>query len=103
LVCGGIGFVYGMFYGINHGMETTIDVAGRLVIPKEIRQEAGLHPGIPLRIRCGEGRIEITPAPLAVKLVRRGRLVIAVPKKKIAPLTRETVARTRLSRPKPVS
>lgn len=76
-------------------MKTTIDAAGRLVIPKEIRREAGLKPGMPLEIRWGEGRIEITPAPLPVKLVRQGRLLVAIPQKDVGPLTAETVERTR--------
>ncbi len=62
-------------------MKTTIDSAGRLVIPKKIRQEVGLKPGAPLEIRCQDGRIEIEPAPLEVRFVRRGRLLVAVPKK----------------------
>jgi len=76
-------------------MNITIDAAGRLVIPKEIRREAGLKPGIPLDVRWEEGRIEITPAPLAVKLRRRGRLLVAVPEKALSPLTADTVERTR--------
>lgn len=76
-------------------MKTTIDTSGRLVIPKEIRREAGLKPGMPLDVRCEEGRIEITPAPLLVKLERRGRLLVAVPQKDVGPLTSETVERTR--------
>jgi AbrB family looped-hinge helix DNA binding protein len=42
-------------------MKTTIDKAGRLVIPKEIRQKAGLEPGMEVKIRCNldEGQIEI--------------------------------------------
>ncbi len=76
-------------------MKTTIDSAGRLVIPKEIRREAGLKPGMPLDVRWGEGRIEITPAPLPVKLVRKGRLLVAVPQKEVTPLTAETVERMR--------
>ena len=76
-------------------MKTTIDAAGRLVIPKEIRREAGLKPGTPLEIRWREGRIEIEPAPLPVKLVRKGRLLVAVPQKDVSSLTAETVERTR--------
>jgi AbrB family looped-hinge helix DNA binding protein len=60
-------------------MNTTIDAAGRLVIPKEIRREAGLRPGMSLDVRWRGGRIEIEPVPLPVKLVRRGRLLVAVP------------------------
>ena len=76
-------------------MKRTIDSAGRLVIPKEIRREAGLKPGMPLEVRWGEGRIEILPVPLPVKLVRKGRLLVAVPKKDVNALTAETVERTR--------
>lgn len=65
------------------------------MIPKEIRREAGLKPGMPLDVRWKEGCIEITPAPLPVRLVRRGRLLVAVPQKDIEPLTAETVERTR--------
>ena len=76
-------------------MKTTIDPAGRLVIPKEIRREAGLKPGMPLDVRWREGLIEIEPAPLPVKLMKRGRLLIAVPQKDVSPLRPETVERTR--------
>ena len=76
-------------------MRTTIDPAGRLVIPKQIRQEAGLKPGMPLEVRCEEGRIEIEPAPLPVKLVRRKRLLVAVPDTDVGALTSEAVERTR--------
>ncbi len=77
-------------------MKTTIDSAGRLVIPKEIRQEAGLKPGMPLEVRWREGRIEIEAAPLPVKLVHKGRLLVAVPRKDLTPLKAETVERTRI-------
>jgi AbrB family looped-hinge helix DNA binding protein len=76
-------------------MKTSIDAAGRLVIPKEIRREAGLRPGIPLEIRWEAGRIEIEPAPLPVKLVRRGRLLVAEPRSDPGPLQHATVEKTR--------
>ena len=76
-------------------MKTTIDVAGRLVIPKEIRQEAGLKPGMLLDVRWRAGRIELEPAPLPVKLVQKGRLVVAVPEKDAGVLKADTVERTR--------
>lgn len=76
-------------------MKTTIDPAGRLVIPKQIRQEAGLRPGMPLDVRWRAGRIEIEPAPLPVKLVRKGRLLVAVPDKDVPGLSADTVERTR--------
>ncbi len=84
-----------MKYGINYAMRTTIDAAGRLVIPKEIRREAGLKPGTPLEVRWREGLIEIEPAPLPVRLTKRGRFLVAVPEKEVPQLSRETVERTR--------
>lgn len=84
-----------MKHGKFSAMKTTIDAAGRMVIPKEIRQEAGLKPGMPLDVRWRDGCIEIEPAPLPVKLVRRGHLLVAVPQKEVAPLTGETVEHTR--------
>lgn len=76
-------------------VEITMDEAGRLVIPKPIREQAGLRPGIPLTIVCEEGRIEIEPAPRAVKLVRKGSFRVAVPVESSEPLTAETVERVR--------
>jgi AbrB family looped-hinge helix DNA binding protein len=76
-------------------MKTTIDPSGRLVIPKDIRREAGIKPGVPLDIRWQNGTIAITPAPLAVKLERKGRLLVAVPAKDTPRLSFDTVERTR--------
>lgn len=75
-------------------MKTTIDSAGRLVVPKRIREAAGILPGSELTIRVADGRIEIEPAPLEVKLVKRGSLTVAVPRKPVAPLTPEVVDET---------
>ena len=76
-------------------MITTMDSAGRLVIPREIRQEAGLEPDTPLDVRWRDGVIEIEPQPLAVKFEKRGRLVVATPRGKVRALTSGAVERTR--------
>ena len=76
-------------------MIATIDGAGRLVIPKEVRRQAGLEPGMPLEVRLHDGRIEIEPARLEVTLERRGRFVVAVPKGPSQKLTPEIVEDTR--------
>jgi AbrB family looped-hinge helix DNA binding protein len=76
-------------------MRTTIDRAGRLVIPSKIRREAGIERGAPVEVRCRDGVIEIAPEPLEVRLKRKGRWLIAAPTRKIPPLTAETVERTR--------
>jgi AbrB family looped-hinge helix DNA binding protein len=59
-------------------MTTTIDQAGRLVIPKPVRDAAGILPGVPVEIRFRDGRIEIEPAPIPVRIEARGRVAVAV-------------------------
>jgi AbrB family looped-hinge helix DNA binding protein len=80
-------------------MRTTIDSAGRVVIPKELRDRLGLEGGTALELRERDGRIEIEPAPAAMKLVRRSGGRVAVPEQRLPPLTdeivRETLERTR--------
>ena len=75
-------------------MKVSIDSAGRLVVPKKLREAAGLEPGMPLEIRLHDGRLEIEPAPRKVRLEREGRLLIAVPEEPGEPLTREIVDKT---------
>jgi AbrB family looped-hinge helix DNA binding protein len=80
---------------MKNATEITMDDSGRLVIPKPIRERAGLRPGVPLAITCSEGRIEIETAPRAVKLVRKGSFRVAVPVEPGEPLTEEMVERVR--------
>jgi len=76
-------------------MKTTMDGSGRLVIPKEIRREARLAPGVPLEVRWRSGRIEIEPAPARVRLEKRGRLLVAVARKGMPKLSPDAVEQTR--------
>ncbi|MDE2689730.1 MAG: AbrB/MazE/SpoVT family DNA-binding domain-containing protein [Holophagales bacterium] len=87
---------------------TMIDKAGRLVVPKAIRDAAHLHPGTQVRFRLTGGCVQIEPEPLEVKLERRGSVVVAVPTGETpAPLTASEVAtvideiRTRQDRERP--
>ena len=59
-------------------MKTTIDAAGRVVIPKTIRSQAGLHAGMQIEIRCRDGRIEIEPADEEVRLEWQAGWLVAV-------------------------
>lgn len=70
-----------------------IDRTGRLVIPKEIRDAAGIEPGMPLEVRCREGRIEIEPRRRPVRIVKKGMLQIAESVETGPALTREMVTR----------
>lgn len=72
----------------------TIDRVGRVVIPKDIRDEAGIEPGMMLEIRVREGRIEIEPRRRPVRIVKKGRLQVAESVEAGEPLTRATVRRT---------
>ena len=76
-------------------MITTMDQAGRLVIPKEVRREAALEPGTPVEVRWRDGVIEIEPQPLAVDIRRKGRLLVATPRARVPRLQTTTVERTR--------
>ena len=76
-------------------MTVTMDAAGRLVIPREIRREAALEPGVPLEVRWRDGVIELEPQSLPVSLERRGRLLVATPREPVARLSTASVERTR--------
>jgi AbrB family looped-hinge helix DNA binding protein len=72
-------------------MRTIIDDTGKLEIPEEIRQQAGIRPGTELDVRWHNGRIEIETAPTQITLVRKGRFLVAVAETDGARLTSETV------------
>jgi AbrB family looped-hinge helix DNA binding protein len=78
-------------------MKTTIDSAGRLVIPREARREAGLVAGATLEVRVSEGQVILEPETRPVKLVRKGRLMVARASDggKAPHLTTESIERTR--------
>jgi bifunctional DNA-binding transcriptional regulator/antitoxin component of YhaV-PrlF toxin-antitoxin module len=84
---------------MKRGATSTIDSAGRLVLPREVREQAKFEPGMPLRIVFRDGHVEIEAAPREVRVVRKGRMRVAVALEDGAPLrsdaVRETTAATR--------
>lgn len=72
-------------------MRTTIDAAGRLVVPKALRDALGLVAGLPLDIAARDGRLEIDVAPTAVKLEQGRHGVVAVPDVPLPVLTVDQV------------
>ncbi len=76
-------------------MKSTIDGAGRLVIPRELRRAAGLEPGMPLDLRVEDGAVLIEPAPTPVRMERRRRFVVARPSRTMPALTGRVVEETR--------
>jgi AbrB family looped-hinge helix DNA binding protein len=58
-------------------MTVTIDAAGRIVVPKALREAANLQPGMALDIRLRDGRIEIEPLPIPLRLDLRDGVFVA--------------------------
>jgi AbrB family looped-hinge helix DNA binding protein len=48
-------------------MRATIDAAGRLVVPKSLRDELGFLPGAELELTAVDGRLEVV-APTRVRV-----------------------------------
>lgn len=76
-------------------MSIAIDSAGRLVIPKAVRDAAGIRPGTPLEVRFRDGRIEIEPAPLEVSVEIRAGVAVASSKEPVPVMSAEIVGATR--------
>lgn len=73
-------------------MHVSIDRAGRVVVPKQLRDELGLTPTTPLEIEIVDGHLELSAPHQPAKLVEgpNGPMVAATG----TPLTDEDVRRT---------
>ena len=60
-------------------MRTTIDKAGRLVIPAGIRDRAGLSPGTELEITLDEFGLRLERVAPGPRLMKVGRRLVARP------------------------
>ena len=60
-------------------MRTTIDKAGRVVIPAAFRERAGLSPGAELEVTMDETGVRIERVAPAPRLMRVGRRLVARP------------------------
>jgi AbrB family looped-hinge helix DNA binding protein len=75
-------------------MRSAIDSAGRVVIPKPLRDRLGLERGKVVEIRERDGRIEIEPACVPMSLALRAGGRVAVPEENLPRLTDELVRAT---------
>jgi AbrB family looped-hinge helix DNA binding protein len=80
-------------------MRSAIDSAGRVVIPKALRDRLALGRGRAVEISERDGKIEIEPVPTPMSLVKRLGGLVAVPEADLPQLTddivRATIERTR--------
>lgn len=80
-------------------MRVAIDAAGRIVVPKRVRDELGLVPGTELELRSVDRRIELAVAATPMHLAEHEHGVVAVTDRAMPTLTsdqvRETLERVR--------
>lgn len=80
---------------MNDANQAPIDNAGRVVIPKAVRERAGVYGGMIFDIVARDDAvIELRPAPRAVRIATEDGLPVAVPLEPSEPLTQDVVAET---------
>jgi AbrB family looped-hinge helix DNA binding protein len=52
----------------------SVDQAGRLVLPKQLRDQFGLHPGSQLELAIGSDHVELKPVEATASLRRKKNL-----------------------------
>ena len=72
-------------------MRTTIDSAGRLVIPKALRERLHLAGASEVEVTERDGIIEVRPAPREISVDRTGGQPRLVTTEQVPPLTDEDV------------
>jgi AbrB family looped-hinge helix DNA binding protein len=75
-------------------MRTSIDAAGRIVVPKSLRDALGIRTGQKLELQVKDGRLEIEVVATPMRLERRGETVVAVPLEPLPTLTADQVRET---------
>lgn len=66
---------------------TTIDSAGRVVVPKRLREALGLRAGTRLGVSERNGAIILEPESVPMRLVGKGRRVAVEPAEPLPTLT----------------
>ncbi|KRF19974.1 antitoxin [Nocardioides sp. Soil797] len=75
-------------------MRTTIDRAGRIVVPKAVRDAMGLTEGRQIDVVFTDGRIQIELAPAEVEVEHEAGLPRLVPAEPLPELTDDMVRDT---------
>lgn len=58
-------------------MKITIDAAGRVVVPKALRDALGLVPGALLDVSCDGAALTLVPETRTARIVEEGDLLVA--------------------------
>lgn len=56
-----------------------IDKAGRMVLPKKVRDRMGISPGTEFEVIEEKDRIVLKPVPRQPRLIREGSVLVVVP------------------------
>lgn len=83
-----------MLNGILYAMRTTIDRAGRIVVPKALRDELAFTPSVELELTAVGGHLEIEPVPRPMRLERRDGRLVAAADGDFPPLSQEVMRST---------
>jgi AbrB family looped-hinge helix DNA binding protein len=75
-------------------MIATIDAAGRIVVPKRLREELGFTSGQRLELSAVDGRLEVEHPTTPMRLERRRGRLVAVADRPMPELTSELVRET---------
>jgi AbrB family looped-hinge helix DNA binding protein len=75
-------------------MITTIDAAGRIVVPKRVREQLGFAAGQQLELSVVDGKLEIEHPATPMRLRRDGGRLAAVADRPMPELTSELVRET---------
>ena len=78
-------------------MKTTIDAAGRIVVPKSIRERLQLAGGVEVEVEEHEGVVEIRPVSAEIEVVQTPQGPV-VSSRKPGPVLTDDVVRQTLER-----
>jgi AbrB family looped-hinge helix DNA binding protein len=57
-------------------MQVTVDRSGRVIIPKEVRNDLGLQPGTKLQIKKENGKILLEPISVEMQIVVKDGVLV---------------------------
>lgn len=65
-----------MVFGNNNGMELHVDKAGRIVLPKKVRDRLRLRPGSALKVEEGPEGLFLRPVERRASLVEKDGILV---------------------------